>query len=1688
MPRVLARIGDVAFDTTRILKCGEDVGDLRNTSNSGKASPKIGSSRISREGIDMSAEPEKLSPIAVCQSLPELPRPLVGRENMLDTIDNLFQEEVELVVVEGEAGIGKTTLLSQYAAAHSDLAAGLFIRPTTRILYDPNTLRFDLANQISVFLRGKEIGSDQECDEAYLNRQILELMRRVRYSGAPFCFVIDGLCELPREIRGSIIDILPIGHRNFRFLASGDQSELLQDIRNVKCKPYPLAAFTPDETERYLSDLGVDRNAAQRIFAICRGLPGYLCAVRRILTGGVDIPTLLNDMPSRLPELFEMEWLPVAKASPGLLQMLAILAHDVRAHTVDQLARMIGVDEASALELLAHVGFLRVDAETKSVQFASDQIGGFVAHRTIRLRDRVVDGVIKDLLSRPDSDEALDYLPGYFSEAARYEDLLRFLSPDHFTKMLTRCQSLGPIQQRIELGVKTAKQLNRDGDLMRFSLQKSALSQVCGVDIWRSEVEALIALGRTDEAVALAQIPMLREDRLRLMAVVARMQVESGTKVKLEVLGQIEQLYSQVDMASLGDRAMDVASDLVYCLPKIAVEMAERTEKRLRNTDSFGKRLAQIAAAAMERKAPGDEDAVLDISSRISDPKTKFLFSVAEMVSKYSAARVIEESQKLERVEDRLLLLRQWTKVNRERADAADVVFAGLELAVKTTEYAPNARVFRELAMPLPYLAREDCEKLISKFDSQRGGLEKHGPTEDFIRLQLILAEAESKWLLTNLTSRLIDTWEYISGIRDLEAKATCLARFLNSLAIIDPSRTLEEKEGLRFVTREDLDKTVRALLGSTADHHSVTQRTAKALMQSEPDMALSIVRSLNTQGRRNSGLLGLVESAVLLPIGKISFAFLASVLDAFSDCRYRDKALVTILEFLFKHRSSIGAKKLEWMTFLDRISGMNDAAARCEACCLGYRVLTSCGGQGAADGGARLLKELRESWDAIDAEWLRVDTGFQIASALAPAETSVAADYFSLADGLRNGIDVADWGSVISYFQSLCLSVRAYSGLLPMRADGPQDLERLSALIDRLPSFGERTVLWVDIAMHCFLNKRSDEAREIVARHVRPSFQALSHRDNSYRSEILAYSGPALYLSHKNTAIGQLNELPQPIRDMAYMGICDFITTKTVPGDPYDAGPRPAFHISYEEAVDICEIASLLDNDGYIYSCVKRVTDSVHRQFKDFTAEQKADLTQRLTSVVSSKLPNPRSIAHEGYVVACKAHLERLLPTKDQHWTPIVDRARAIPNLADQVYVLAEIISLIPPRYAEQRAELIGFTNNLLDSIPSLYDRITHYEWLGSMLGVPEQNLRKELMQKAMKAAWEQDDPRFDELRRELISMAYRIDPELAADLASMSDRDPAREDARRASKRTYEMLKLKSDMIESKEDQTQDGEAYAEAAWRNLGLLNGGRLQAISREKLRGFVELASTFSLGDAYALLSWVVQNEVVAYSRSQQATAFIRPLFESILLGAELCLRMAGRSQNYLRQSKATLSDVSATNIVLGPGERDRAEAFLRDWIDRERPAYLKICDPYFGPDDLWIIRTIVSLLPECRIEVLTSRKHQVRMEVSTPWRDAYSQSWAEMTEQSAPDADIVIVGYGDSGDSPIHDRWVLTEGKGLRLGTSVNSLARSKYSEMSPIESGDVAQLEQLVNSYITRATREFRGTKISYDRFSLAS
>lgn len=447
------------------------------------------------------------------------------------------------------------------------------------------------------------------------------------------------------------------------------------------------------------------------------------------------------------------------------------------------------------------------------------------------------------------------------------------------------------------------------------------------------------------------------------------------------------------------------------------------------------------------------------------------------------------------------------------------------------------------------------------------------------------------------------------------------------------------------------------------------------------------------------------------------------------------------------------------------------------------------------------------------------------------------------------------------------------------------------------------------------------------------------------------------------------------------------------------------------------------------------------------------------------------------------EAQALRLKREKHADWKPLIERAKSLRNNSDRAYVLTYIASCMHSGFATERLQLLEEAKLTCDTIPSIYDRVERLRVVASVARDVDLALARSLVTNAMQMVNSEHTEDADAESRRLVDFAYQIDPEFATSLASSLDSDHARRLAR--DRIDYQKLKSRisdnSDWAEGSEE--RNGKEYSRVAWELLGQLNAGRIESHDVTATGRFVGLSGGLSLKDSFPILSWVIQNAIVRRSRSDEAKRFLREMFDSTISASELAAAIIARTTG---KSINLGPRPAADRQIVAADERSTAIERITEWLASSANEYLTICDPYFGPKDLEILKLVLSTAPRIDVTILTSRRQQDQEKVSWPWDEYFLRYWHDnFSDEKPPKTEIVVVG-GKNGELPIHDRWWLTKGGGLRFGGSFGGVGKSRDSEISVLTAAEAEERLQRTNSYLSRQTREHLGERITFNSFEL--
>lgn len=1616
---------------------------------------------------------------------PELPTNLIERPHLLRTMVEALSSEAPILFLEGDEGDGATTTLAQFCRAYPDQTFSLFIKPASSLTYGLEYLRVALAEQFHWYVYGEALRKDLLSVSEYEDVR-LKVLRRDRTS--VLYFIIDGLHQIPVEDRAVISqvfkDLLPTGAAKCRFIVTGLQSEFASHIHNsAKSKHYRLLKLSFDECRQFLKDTEIDEGDCEKVYELCKGgSPGRIAVVRRLLLGGTSLSAILETDPAKYLEFVKLEFEVLRSLGDNELLVIAGLAYSKIAQTVKDLCATSGAQTGEIEALVTKCQFLKT-LPTLHVEFISETHRKYGAKQLERFERPALEAQLSHLQKNPRSETSLRFLPAYLETLNRQEAILQLLSKDYYGDLLQMTQSFSALKAQAEMGARSAQTLQRAHEVFKFSLQRTIFASASSADGSSDRVKALVALGKSNAAMALANSEATKENRLALLSAFARRLTERNGKLDPEVLEYIKRLIAEVDFSSMGDQAMKIAADVLMFDPDAAIGIIESAVKGATEAikDAAYAELSFSASLAKLKHNAKVEDKA---RARISDQALQQIaYSFELMAEKLDSSELISLVSKMPAAHQ-VHFLRSFANIKRKDPRILDLVELGLDIIIRETEYTPRAKDLAELCAPFlaPIQDQPRLKKLVMRFDSQLGLVGKAAQSRDLTVLQMRLAAAEYQYDKELARHRLNQTYYEVSDIKTPEVQMECLAIMLGVLPKLDKDGTLESKDGFRAVIKADLDKLLALVLQNTADHLSTVMPVLKALAADDCEAALVLAGRLNVLARRDVAYQTVAGVLVAQPYTERRLTSVTKALSWISSDDMRSRATEELLGYLDANPS-----KLQWVPHLE---GLREHLLRAYALshwdCWMFKAASAAG----CDYDVDLLRDrVKEAITRVGSPLEEAKVNFRAAEALAEADTGLAQHYYD--EGLRVTRTTPFGSRVTARLYELCLSLVGRSIAPLARANMLDDdkLSRHAALVDHLPGILSRVRVLNEFAERLWCAKREDLANRVVNEQIRPLLEQARNAHPAIGRAAIRISFPSLCASHLRLAVPQLQELPDAqadsaLYDAAMMKLRHLSSHEPDGNGKFDYGKLEAANVS-----DVIELIEHARQDSAIFGLMKALVEAINdRNNKTrFTATQKADWSARLRPIVEEKLPDRKNIQHLGYKTVCLAQVYALVDVNWSDWEALENQTQGIENCADRGYIYIELAAALPSKYAaSHRKRLLDKAVEEINKIPSPIDRLSHLQGYAQDAHANDAaTSARECLKAAMRLSIEiEDHSRVAQHRRELIDIADQIDPGLADELVELVDDDPARAQLKSEAKHASALAKAKREMANAKrlKDATRcEMDLLPMAAWRNLAALEAGRLEIKPPEVMTQYVTMAAEGTLPQAYPMLSWHLANMERKYLQPNDVKAHLVPICEAMLLSTEL-------THAILRKVCGKGADVREESFEEGllVRRRSRADAvaFIEQWLQQNAREQVIYCDAYFSTKDIQLLRLCLAHAPQCRVTVIASKPHLVKERELG--EGPFQRAWHEQSDQDPPETEVVAPAFVDAPDKHVlHDRWLLTAGSGLRLGTSFNSLGMERLSEVSEMEPGQVTVLREQIDKYLNRQ-RVVDGARLQYSTFTL--
>jgi hypothetical protein len=1524
------------------------------------------------------------------------------------------------------------------------------------------------------------------------------LHRAARASQEPYIFVIDGLHEFSATeniTRQTVTSLLHFDSAWFRYVISASPGELPVQLPNdIQVNRIGVAVMGRDEVQDLFQPFGVAAPDLETIRRVTRGIPLKLVTIRRLLEGGAPLSEVLSDVPETDSNFFSAEWKsiePIADDTDRLL--LALICFDPRTPTVLELSRAVGCSPTELLERIAKFSFLQVEAARQTVQFEAEAFRRFASGKLEDYSDRAYEALISEFTSDPSTDTGLTVLPELYAKAHRPQELLAFLSVERLGRMLDLEYSYSVLRQRSELGMRAASDLARDEEVLRFGLHRSCIAAVERQPTSAALVAALIALRDYDSAVFHAQNSGRKEDRLHLLSTIV------SAKRRQSALGdpgldqEIRSLANEIDVKALGARAVEIAAELIFTNPAMALELVERAggDRNRRDMDWALARLAVTWSTATDNEREHADGVEKSIRERIGSPEVRrFTERIAGAVRKLSAEQALAEVERYGEPLERLYFLRNWLAHNWDSPRAALVSEFTLGLAVQASAFSISPSFLRDVAAPLRHSTNIDLlKRLVHLIDGLTQTIEVRSRVTEILDVRISLAEAEVQYSPDDGGERLVEAYFAAVDIQSVTERCEALASLLSAATrVASAYPAIEERHSIVELAAAHLHDSVDLMLRELADHYRAARGTIARLMPDVRAEAEVVASKLNTRARRELAMSDIAHSLAAVTQSR-DWSFVLDVCERLETPAIRDRLVSTIAERL-RDEERHGLTRSQFHRLLRQIERLLDARDRFLALCSMYTAARRSSDDGVQNHIGALADRVVQCWAEIERSWDRVEAGYEGVALLAAVSDGLGDTLLKDVGTFQNALSISTAAAADAYIAAVRLAIRSFAGLLAQGLDTVGSERVLETLITRIPSPGDQAVLWAEVAMQYLRHRMSDNARDIVIQRVRPACDSLNVADPSGRFEILSEVLPVLFVVSRTTTVELLRALPSAYRDAGIQIVVDYLLTGRTVAEPYDYIKGRAHESSFDELVEAAELLSMAEHDALIWSRCHRIADNaLATRTRVLTAEQRADLADRLRRGARAKLPVAHGITHDGPAIVADTHIARLSRVRPEVWQDLRDRAAAIPNTADRALVLFALADALPQNERIGRGTIVRQAFNEIDSMSSSADKIDRFTQFAEEMWFRSEDLCKQALKRAVEVAHDTAaQPGYSAVRT-ILDVAYRYDEQLAHTLAKELDDDPGRRAARLAAADQMKLLDMKKRIGSGIARDAADPEfaqRYAESATLALGALNAGHKRPAGLTALREAAPIAAMLPVDESLPIYNWIVENIVRSPQRDDSMRTSVSGLFQAAIKSADLTFRLVASNATVRRAAAERFERDVSSSITVGPGERDRVFEFIRNWWSERQADEVIIQDPYFGPEDLEVVELLAWVSPGSRFTVITSRAHQLALGVEQPYRNAYAQHWKRLTDRDPPAVDITVVGVEPTGESPIHDRWIIAGERGLVLGTSTNSIGRTRLSQIRTLEPSEVAEIDARLQPIVLRSLRARGASRISYDVFTL--
>lgn len=1626
--------------------------------------------------MDGSKKAEIVDPADISYFSPNSISDGVRRDSILDTIDLNFRSGEKVIVVNGDSGMGKSVLLSQFLERHKENSISIFIDPVNKQSYCEENIVRDLYQQASFFINGVVPEDIESADQARLNTIFFSMKAALKKESKNLFLIIDGLDEIPAEddyIVGSILDLMPFSMAGISFLFSSESNFLEKRLTRQKYLPIQMVLYTFHEASAVLS--GVATDDVKSFLEVFQGVPEVINTIKRLIDGGMEPTELLQNYCPENHSLFKVEWEKASTEVNENIDFFGLITFSIHLLNFQQLADILQTDVSQIKKTVASVGFIEEYGDT--VRFRSNGIKTYAAEQLEKIKVKSLNYILTNLSQTPEDKKVLSVINSYHDALGDYSAITQQLSNSNISLMFKETNSVNEIVKQIKHAQFAATKISSETETLRFSHARSIISGMTTSKLLESELMCHLSENDYDSALGLVASSKVLEERLQLLGVIATHQKQKKDEIDEEIERRIKADFGLINSEHLGiERTIDLASGLFLAFPEMSLSLINQIDSL--NEGGGNKADYAFYRLSMEtlKKNSGSVDELLDGLGSLDEQKKNALSLLGLFRKGTPADKIISKLDEYDKSGDAIFILQNWINAFPKDEGTFQLAEKLLSLIITSTDFHENATLYADVSSAIQYMSKKRGLELLKKINPKLDYLKKSGPTIDFVRLQINIVLFEAKYEIESDNKAELIRF-ILSDIEDVSIK-------LSSLCLISKFSTTIPVKTNKYDLNKEKEEAFLSLIRSTADHIPIIKDALLREVEVSIDNTLLWVSKLNTRPRRDyAQSLVIIKACELKKIKSINR--ICEEVRKISNKEFKNNAIEALFDYCI-HLDSMSKSDFKKLIKLRNKVKNNFILCKINTSLLliSEKVSGDCSEQI-----ENISNKIEIAWNEIDGDWHKIDIAYEIHNRLIEFDRTIAISYKDKAVLLRENNAENNKEEVDSQLHSIDLAIRSFYFLCRNKAETVNDISQLTQLVCNIQGKIPRIKELARLASALYLTGKMEALTDLMEEHLIPDVESLGSFYSEELAAALKLCAPIIYVYSNpwfERILGVVKE-DVSLSDKILSKTQRFLLNKVLIGDPFEPIKNFKHKLSAREIESHFYLVKKMREDNRVYFSLARVVKIIVQGKKNntYTRPQLAKVGSDIEEIISTSFESTEYIKHDGYKICCKALLFYLNGEKNkQNWEDLVSEAVAIPVDSDQIIVLGEIIECMPSSLADRKKSLLSEAVDITEALPSNLDKISRYEYLAEIGQDVDKQYVKKFVRKAVLLSTTEDTAAYEERRLSLIDSLYSMDKDFATGLSGLVDDDPARKKAIEDNIARKELSTSENNEFNVSNDDIKSeylSIKYPKHLWGLLGKLNATNHVPLKEADYQKFLDSTSRYSFSSAYPMLSYYIHTKGSFCGEDKRQTiSLMRPIFDTLLRGAILFSNLCDTKQKVRPNSS-----VDDNQIVFGASDDNAVTQFVKDWVSglKKKDEKLILIDPYFTQDDMEFIGEIISKDPNFNIRILTSYSN---MEVITnksagnDIRNIMQTFWNDnICSDSMPYIDVVFCGVDSKkGALPIHDRWLLSGKEGLRFGCSINGIPK-KISAISKMRHDEVLDVESKINGFLYLEQRMYDGERI---------